>query len=323
MPDTEWFARCGWGVFCHYLTKTETPAEDWSRQVERFDVEGLARQLQDVGAPYFFLTLGQGSGHYCAPNEAYDRITGIRPSKCSRRDLIPDLYDALHPRGIELLVYVPADGSWGDPEARRGFGMTAHWNDDPSFDWRPDSPRWATFRLPECQRRWEDVCREWSQRFGRKVRGWWVDGCYIAHVRYPENEPPNFRTLAAALRAGNPDAIVAFNPGVCVPVIHYTDHEDYTCGELMEALPECKGPFVAGSSGHRDRYHTLCYLGENWGQGQPRFPDELAAGYTKHVLSKGGVVSWDVPIGAGGLIPDPFLRQLRRIGEAAGRRPQG
>ena len=215
--DTAWFRRAGWGVFTHYLTKPTTSADEWNRQVDACDVAALAEQIASVGARYLFFTIGQGSGHYCAPNATYDRYAGISPSKCSRRDLISDLYAAMQPRGVELLAYVPADGPWADPEARKGLGITAHWSDDPSFDWGPGA-QWAKFRLPEFQRRWEDVCRDWSLRFGRKVRGWWVDGAYACEQRYPPHEAPNFHTYATALKAGNPDAIVAFNPGVKVPV---------------------------------------------------------------------------------------------------------
>jgi hypothetical protein len=150
-------------------------------------------------------------------------------------------------------------------------------------------------------------------RFGRKIHGWWVDGAYARGYLYPENELPNLRTFAEALRAGNPEAILAFNPGVSVPVIHYIDQGDYTCGEIANALPECTGAFVTREGGHKARYHVLSYLGDNWGSGLPRFPDEMALGYTKHVISKGGVVSWDVPMAPSGLIPDAFVRQLKVI----------
>jgi len=314
MPDTEWFAQARWGVFCHYLTAAQTPADEWNRQVDAFNVLGLARQLHCVGAGYFFITIGQGSGHYCAPNETYDALTGIRPSKCSRRDLISDLYDSLHPLGIHLLVYAPADGSNADFEARKGLKLTAHWHEAQGLDWRSPE-QWTLYRLPEFQRNWEGVCRDWTLRWGDKVRGWWIDGAYAAEVRYPEDEAPNLRTYAAALRAGNPDTILAFNPGVRTPVIHYSDHEDYTAGEISTALPECPGPFVAGPSGHADRYHVLSYLGAYWCRGAPRFPEDLVCGYTQHVTGKGGVMTWDVPILKSGLIPEPFVRQLGTIGE--------
>jgi len=84
--DTDWFKDAGWGVFTHYLTANETTAEDWNKQVDNFDLTGLADQLESVGAKYYFITIGQNSGHFCAPNETYDSIVGIRPSKCSTRD---------------------------------------------------------------------------------------------------------------------------------------------------------------------------------------------------------------------------------------------
>ena len=78
---------------------------------------------------------------------------------------------------------------------------------------------WAKYRLPEFQGLWENICMDWSLRFGAKVSGWWVDGAYAPEHRYPEDEPPNLRTYARALKAGNPDAIVAFNQGVKAPVV--------------------------------------------------------------------------------------------------------
>jgi hypothetical protein len=47
-----------------------------------------------------------------------------------------------------------------------------------------------------------------------------------------------------------------------------------------------------------------------------KFPPPL--GFTKHINSLGGVVSWDVPIEKDGRIPDPFLDQLRAVGNATG-----
>ena len=126
---TDWFAKCGWGVFCHYLGAApssgggaELTADAWNRQVDAFDADALARQLADVGAPYFFLTIGQNSGHFLAPNPTYDEYVSLRPSKCSRRDLVSDLHAALRPWGIELLVYLPAGAPAADPVAVTRLG---------------------------------------------------------------------------------------------------------------------------------------------------------------------------------------------------------
>jgi len=307
---TAWFARCGWGLFCHYLADTSLSADAWNAQVDHLDVDALVRQLDVVGVRYLFLTIGQNSGHFLGPNAAYDEAVGIHPSKCSRRDVVAELGAALAARGIPLLAYLPSGAPAADPIAVQRLGW--EWGFEGGW---PQA--WGTRRtgkrLAEFQTRWEAVVREWSRRWGTAVRGWWIDGCYFADEMYRHPDAPNFASFAAALRAGNPEAIVAFNPGVTVPVVCHTEFVDFTAGEIAQALPECPGAW-AERHGHRARYHILSYLGESWGRGQPRFPPELVAGYTQHVAQKGGVVSWDVPIGPSGIIPEAYLRQLEVIG---------
>jgi hypothetical protein len=307
--NTDWFKDARWGVFTHYLTGKDTSAEDWNRLVDRFDLDGLAGQLESVGTKYHFLTIGQNSGHYCAPNGTYDGFVGIRPSKCSRRDLVSDLAGALSEKGIKPLVYLPSGAPSQDPVAIEKLG----------WDWGFEGgwPAWNTKRtgkrLAEFQVKWEAVIREWAVRWGTNIRGWWFDGCYFPDEMYRHPDPPNFQSLAAAAKAGNPDSIVTFNPGVMVPVISLTEHEDYTAGEIARAFPECKGRWVKGA-----QLHILSFLGSDWCKGNPRFPDEFVVGYTKHVNSAGGVVTWDVPITAAGLIPQPFVDQLRALRDGLG-----
>jgi hypothetical protein len=318
MRDTQWFADCKWGVFCHYLTGApgtsdgDMSAEAWNEQVNAFDVKGLAKQLQSVNASYFFITLGQGSGHFCAPNETYDRLTGIQPSKCAKRDLVSDLYDELNPLGIKLLLYSPSEMSWGDMEARKGLKHTHNQNDIGPDGKRVGYKIWREHRQVPFMKNIEAIHREWSLRWGKKISGWWIDGCYEPEHRFPEDDPPNFKTFADALRAGNPDAIVAFNTGVKTPIICNSIHEDYTAGEVSRALPQCRGAWVE-KDGHRARYHLHSFLGAFWGQGAPRFPDELVVGYTRHVTDHGGVMTWDVPIQKNGLISEPFIQQLKAL----------
>jgi hypothetical protein len=86
----DWMYRAKWGVFMHYLAASaDLPVAEWNRLIDGIDVESLASQIHSTGAGYFFITLGQNSGHYLSPNRTYDSIVGIRPSKCSRRDLVP------------------------------------------------------------------------------------------------------------------------------------------------------------------------------------------------------------------------------------------
>ena len=69
-------------------------------------------------------------------------------------------------------------------------------------------------------------------------------------------------------------------------------------------------------NGHKAQFHALCFLGQTWGAGPKRFSDDLAAEYTKYITSREGVVTWDVPIGASGQIPQEFIDQLKVIRQA-------
>ncbi|ULL15235.1 hypothetical protein DVH26_12785 [Paenibacillus sp. H1-7] len=313
--NADWFKDAKWGVFCHYLPTPphnregrHLTSEEWNERVDAFDVEGLAKQLESVGAGYFFLTLGQNTGHYCAPNATYDSIVGIEPSKCSRRDLVSDLYEALAPKGIKLLVYLPSGAPNGDPVAMEKL----EWENGYTGPGIRHNRQRTGKRLAEFQRKWEAVITEWSLRWGNKVSGWWIDGCYFADEMYRHADEPNFGSFAAAMKAGNPDSIVCFNPGVIVPVItHRTEHEDYLGGEVIRAFPVCEGRWLEGV-----QYHILSFLGKDWGHGEPELPDEFVIGYTKHVNEREGVVTWDVPISHQGLIEEPFIRQLKVLRQA-------
>jgi hypothetical protein len=300
-----WMQNAQWGVMTHYLADLQArthhltmSVEEWNRLVDGFDVDLMARQLAAVGARYYQVTIGQNSGYYLSPNATYDKIVGIQPSKCSRRDLVADLADALAKRGIRLLVYLPSGAPAGDKAA------------DTALEWQngPHPNR-------EFQRKWEQVIREWSLRWGKKVAGWWFDGCYFPNTMYRSPEAPNFATFAAAARAGNPDAAVAFNPGVFYRMISITPYEDFTAGEIdkpdLVTIPRAADGKIDGT-----RIQMLSYLGTTWGMGTPRFTAEQAIAYTRKVGQAGGAVTWDVPVELNGAISQPFLDQLTALGRA-------
>jgi hypothetical protein len=304
-----WLHDAKWGVMTHYLAdwiarreRTQMSAERWNEMIDNFDVERLADQLASIGAGYYLITIGQNSGYYLSPNATYDRLVGIEPSKCSRRDLVADLSDALHDRGIPLLVYLPAGAPGGDR------GAVA------ALDWRRGPDRNREFQL-----KWEEVVREWSTRWGDRVAGWWFDGCYWPNSMYRHPEPPNFASFAAAARAGNPKSIVAFNPGVYARILSITPHEDYTAGEINDPAGI---EFSRVEDGRRDgtQLHILSYLGQTWGRGDPRSTSDEVVRWSREVWGHGGAVTWDVPIQTGGFISEPFVEQLKAVGNAASER---
>ncbi len=314
---TDWFNKCKWGVFTHYLAEvigeeggTKLSADQWNRHVDAFDVLRLVDQLVSLEARYYFITIGQNSGHYCSPNATYDELVGIRPSKCSRRDLVADLSEGLARAGIALLVYLPSGAPEHDPVA----AARLEWEAGTPEPWTLPQGQARSKRLAGFQRKWEAIIREWSLRWGGKVRGWWIDGCYYADDMYRSAEEPNFHSFAAALRAGNPQAIVAFNNGQSDAVIR-SDEDDYTAGEISHWFPICYRRWVE-KGGHKAQFHAFSFLGQTWGRGELRFPDEFVAGYTRQVTGNEGVVTWEVPITESGFIPRSYFEQLKCVGNA-------
>ncbi len=296
------------GVMTHYLADWRArtdgltmSVDQWNELVDHFDVEGLAEQLKSVGAGYHILTIGQNSGYYAAPNATYDKLTVIRPSKCSRRDLISDMSAALGKRGIRLIVYLPAGAPGGDRAAREAL-------------------QWESGAHPnrEFQGKWEQVIREWSQRWGARIAGWWFDGCYWPNTMYRSAQAPNFESFAAAARAGNAASAVAFNPGVVTRLLSMTPHEDYTAGE--ENDPD-QVQIRRATDGLLDgvQVQVLSYLGRTWGMGEPRFTAEQAVQYSGTIHKVGGAITWDVPVQKNGLIAKPFVDQLGAIGKSLGK----
>jgi hypothetical protein len=290
--NTDWFRDAKYGVFMHFL-----PGDAKSLAlVDEFDAESLAQQVQSLGAKYFVITLGQNSGYFNSPNGAYDKITGYAPGeRCSVRDLPLALHKALAPKGIRLMLYLPCQTPNEDARAQKAFGL-------------PEGAKDQPLDIPFAKR-WAEVIREWSDRYGDKVAGWWFDGGY-EHVRFNETIA---RTYADAAKHGHPHAIVTFNPGV--KLIHYTAAEDYTAGELNEAF----GVVPKSRRLNGSQWHALTYLGHSWAERDTRYPAASWAAWVKSVIAREGVVTlgmgpnYDAKFGPIGALSEPQVKQVMAI----------
>ena len=292
-PNTEWLRQAKWGLFTHYLAHTaSTKVSDemngaiWNKKVSAFQVKKLADQLSELEIPYFFITIGQGGGFFCTPNKTHEKYFGPGEGKLSERDLIADLAAELVRRGIKMCVYLPAYG-------------------------RKESA--------EVQRQWQEIITEWSDRWGKSISAWWIDGGVFS-------KPQMYQAYTDAFKSGNPDALIAYNTGPVgwsrEPKKPATNCEDYLAGEVNWRLPVSgvrpwdqkeyyMGPDISG-----DQLHFLTFLGSFWGLGEPRFPDELVVGWTKHTNNHGGTISWDIPLTYSGTVPESHFRQLHVLQKA-------
>ena len=292
-PATDWMPEAKVGAFMHFLPNAANFA-----LVDKFDVPAVAKQLADSGVGYFVFTLGQNSGYMNAPNAAYDAAAGTAPgARCAKRDLPRELAAALRPHGIRFLLYLPCQTPNRDLPAIRAFGL-------------PETPANGDRKIDAAfAEKWARVIREWSDRYGDTVSGWWFDGGY-ARVGFNSEIS---RVYAAAAKHGNPRAVVTFNPGVSLK--RWTDAEDYTAGELNDPFGvPCAGRWLDGS-----QWHALTFLGGHWGARDVRHPDAAWAKWVGEVTAMGGAVTldcgpnYDPAAGPVGTLCEAQLKQLRTI----------
>src|SRR5205823_1381576 len=132
----------------------------------------------------------------------------------------------------------------------------------------------------EFQHRYTSVIREYAERFGRLLDGWWFDGCYPWDVFH--NRLYDWHLWASAARAGNSEAALAFNDGsFCVGNTQpLTPEQDYLSGEV-EVLREGKIRLGRGDSaplylprsrfveGTTCQWHALVPIDCFWGHETP------------------------------------------------------
>lgn len=301
-PNTDWFQKAGYGVFVHYLEDLQNNPEtihslgkktSWDECVREFDVERFADSMAQARAGYVIFTMHQRTKFLIAPNSTFDNLTGYKPGEaCSTRDLVEDLYRALSKRKIPLMLYWTGDGPREDSRAAKALG----WADPIPVDY---------------VKKWASVVREYGERYKDKVVGWWVDGCY-RFIGYNEEK---LKILADALKAGNPNRIIALNPGVEEKVSFYTVLDDYTCGEQNEFHDMPAQRWINGV-----QWHILSFLGcggshigAAWAMPGTKYSKADLIEYISDVNRLGGVVSIDVMVYRDGALDRSQLEILKAL----------
>ena len=236
LPETDWFSEAGHGVFTHYLSglqnnfgrNSQGKNSTWEECVHEFDAEAYAKDAAATGAKYAVLTVMQGSQFMIAPNAAYDRYGGYTPGEaCSTRDLVLDVHAALARQTppLHMMLYWTCDGPGSDQHAHEAVGWPE--DHDAACPFTACSAGSCSCTVPDTfLQRWAgEVLHEYAVRYGNKVSGWWIDGCFRRPYGYNESSLKPFRD---AVRAGNPKAILGMNNGVHHPIGTFPESDDWT-----------------------------------------------------------------------------------------------
>lgn len=298
-----------WGVFHHYLyniqnnplfSNNQNAGEtDWNQCTQALDVRRLAKTLHEIGAGYYFITVMQGRKYMIAENAAYRAIVGdeIADECLSRRDLIEELYRELSRYDIDLYLYFTGDGPYKDAQIGKMFGFT-----EPRKNISMDFVK-----------KWSDVLRDYALRYGKKVKGWWMDGMYQEEFGYTQEL---MQLFYRAIKDGNPDAVVAFNNGVKPGLYRYYSEEEFTSGEQIDLSVIPISRFRDGAQSHilfpigaEDRG-----IGATWAGGGLHFTKESLADYAEKVTTSGGVVTFDCKLNRDGSFDGAQVEALRYVG---------
>ena len=314
---TDWMTQARYGIFLHYQYRIllgycirthpqfpqplEMTAAGWNRFVDGFDVKGFADQMAEAHVGWVIFCIDD---HYyawpCAPNQAFDRFTGYAPGeRCSRRDLIMDLADALNARGVKLICYFA--------------GLNGYMKDRQTFEGLADDGDPTTPPSAESRKRRLAVLKEYCDRYKDKIAGWWFDG--VERDSY-SSSPNDWAAIGSIVRGPNPHAVIAFSCGSNEQACIRPGLDDYTAGDTWSKQDLTRLTPARLPPQHGILWHGKIYCGDIYhGLGAAnQFTDRELIDWITTCTRQGGVCTLDWPFDPNtGLLKDFGFAQLKRI----------
>ncbi|WP_170150949.1 alpha-L-fucosidase [Hephaestia caeni] len=296
--NTDWFARAGYGLWFHFLDLTTPPSgprKPYEQAVNELDIEKLVGQVAETGAKYMMWAVNHGNPTCPAPIKSWEKL---HPGWTTKRDLIAEMADALGKRGMRLMLYMNPPGVGGmalNPGTVNGI---PGYNED------------------EYANQLIAVFREFGERYGPRVAGYWFDSTFEATECYP-NLP--FDKLNDAIKTNYPDRLVAWNNWVFP---HETEWQDYFAGELTDLpVKSYGGRYVSYGTAKGLQSHVALRFDADWlhikqdtPMPPPRFKAQELADFIKQCQAEQVPVTLGVGIFQDGSLGPQALPVLREVG---------
>jgi len=282
--SSEWLPKAGYGLMFHWTSQSigkDGTSKPFSQAVVDFPLEQVVEMVETTGAGYVLFTIGHAEPYCPAPLKAWERH---HPGKTTKRDLIAEMADALAAKGIKLMCYFPTHVVGKYPKASS-----------------KDFTRITT-----------DVLKEFGERYGAKVVGYWFDGFYQCYEKYPDF---SFREFFKVCKAGNPNRIIALNSWIYPNV---TEWQEYWAGETASPVElPVEGTNLRGP-GEGLRYQSLLIMEPYWVQEkvempEPRFTAQVLGDYISRCMKNGGAVTINLGMYQDGSVDPRAVNVLKEV----------
>lgn len=310
---TEEMSKEGHGTFVHFMEVDGVIHAPWNDRIENFDAAALADVAEAGGASYLLFTLTHHDFNlpFPLPNSASDNLKNIfsGEGRQADRDLMSDLYDELNSRGIKLYFYINIFADSESPEFKDLWGY-------PNGNWLNN-----VYELIEVI----------SLEYGTKVSGWWIENMDL--TAKPGGRDVDRVLLAEKLRAGNPDAVLAYNVrGQQTGQIPFAndaaiaDIVEYTGGHLKDKDLNYLKPVSKFDNGGLLNHRVEPIDNSGWWLDElpedaisyfhhPRYAMDSVLEYMKDLRSVGAVMTWNMAPYADGSIDPRTAGQMKIIGQ--------
>jgi len=305
--DASWFAACRFGISTHWTEQSQpVGADSWlpfDETVRNFSPSHYIDQVAGAGAEYVIFTATHALQMLAAPCTAIDRVA---PRRTTKRDMIGELIDACHARGLRFILY---------------YNHSCNSGDDPPWEHavgyhEADKSKLVTNLMA--------IVRELGARYGSRLDAWWFDSCYSLDPRGYYNSVTTdmhdfqfpWEEWTDVAKTGHPDRLVTLSSGMLTHFL-YSTHQDYEAGETNELIAVPSSQFTPdGLQAHR----WICLDNPDWVHSKvktplapPRYRLDLVADYVRAAHLSKVPVTFNVDIDRTGELSPQSLSLLHKV----------